>query len=60
METMEKQRKSYSAPKLTVHGTVEKVTQGKQPGSGDATKAWPPGKVVNEVDAMGGVGKGRS
>jgi hypothetical protein len=32
-------KKSYDAPRLTVHGTVEKITKAKMPGARDGMKS---------------------
>lgn len=54
---MEKTRRAYSTPRLTIYGNVSKITRqavGKEPGGGDGTEQWPYGKIPSGPDAMGG------
>jgi hypothetical protein len=51
-KTMSKEKKVYTTPKLTVHGTVEQLTRAKDPGGGDGLEQWPYGKIVGIADSM--------
>ena len=52
---MREPKKTYTTPKLIVHGTVEEITLeavGKSAGVGDAVRQWPYGKILDGEDAM--------
>jgi hypothetical protein len=58
---MSKQKDVYSTPRLTVYGTVERITTeavGKTPGGGDGAEQWPYGKLAGPEDHL--VGYSRS
>jgi hypothetical protein len=50
------EKKLYTTPTLTTHGTVEQITRmpAKEPGGGDGAEQWPYGKLVGGYDALGG------
>jgi hypothetical protein len=50
---MKSQKQPYATPKLSVHGTFEEITRGKEPWSGDGRGEFPPGKAIGSGDSMG-------
>ena len=56
---MREPKKTYTTPKLIVHGTVEQITlqdpPGKEAGAGDVQATqWPYGKIPDGPDHHGG------
>jgi hypothetical protein len=57
-------RKAYTTPRLTIHGTIEEITQqrplerlplpGKGPAALDGTQAQPNSKTPSGTDGQGG------
>jgi len=58
---MEKVKKAYAAPKVTVHGTAEGLTMARAPhldSSSASRDGLATGKVVCDQDAVDGIGQG--